>query len=319
MLYEFPEAMQIHASQPWLDTKNWPMVMPNLGKSITIERLEADLNVAKQKGDEEIRRWASQHLNVQIGLALHDGRWRGADYWLGAVDPEKITLETLLERSEVVVVGGDGGGLDDMMALAVMGRDKITNDWLHWAKAWVQDDVLKNRKEISERLLDFARDGDLVISEDAKQDVSQFCDTIEILFKSGKMPKENGIGLDPASITTIVDELAARGIRTAENGGPIVGAKQSALALSPSIWGLERKLKDATFWHAGQPLMAWCVSNAKAEQRGNAVLITKQTAGKSKIDPLVATFNAVMLMSRNPEASQQGSPWDDPAFSLVSE
>jgi phage terminase large subunit-like protein len=47
--------------------------------------------------------------------------------------------------------------------------------------------------------------------------------------------------------------------------------------------------------------MAWAVGNAKVEPKGNAITITKQTSGSAKIDPLMATFNAVALMAMNPE------------------
>ncbi len=307
LIYEFPESMQVDENRPWANPENWPMVLPNLGKSITIDRLISDYEVAKEKGEEEERRWASQHLNVQIGLALHDGRWRGADYWLNAKDPEQITLESLLARSEVVVVGGDGGGLDDLLGLSVLGRDKISKDWLLWAKAWAQSDVLDKRKDIAERLRDFETDGDLVILKpgETTRDIKEFCDVIEQVFKSGLLPEKQGVGLDPYAVGSIIDELALRGIYTEahEPPGCVTGIRQGA-ALSPATWGMERKLKDGTLWHAGSELLSWCVGNAKTEQRGNAVLITKQTAGKAKIDPLVAAFNAVMLMSKNPEAKK---------------
>jgi phage terminase large subunit-like protein len=49
-------------------------------------------------------------------------------------------------------------------------------------------------------------------------------------------------------------------------------------------------------------MMAWTVSNAKARMQGSAVLIEKAVAGKAKIDPLIALFNAAELMGRNPQA-----------------
>jgi phage terminase large subunit-like protein len=68
-----------------------------------------------------------------------------------------------------------------------------------------------------------------------------------------------------------------------------------------AIKTLERKLCDGTVTHCGQPLMNWCVGNAKIELRGNAIMITKAPSGVGKIDPLMAAFNAVELMSRDPE------------------
>jgi phage terminase large subunit-like protein len=71
----------------------------------------------------------------------------------------------------------------------------------------------------------------------------------------------------------------------------------------------ERKLAEGALFHAGQAVMAWCVSNAKVEPKGNAMLITKQASGSAKIDPLMAMFNAVELMARAP-ASAGRSFWE---------
>jgi len=50
-------------------------------RSVSIARLEQDWEKAKLKGQGEIVRWASQHLNIEIGLALRSDRWAGADFW----------------------------------------------------------------------------------------------------------------------------------------------------------------------------------------------------------------------------------------------
>jgi phage terminase large subunit-like protein len=314
VLYEFPEALQRSEEQVWKDQALWHMVTPSLGRSLTMDRLTEGWQRAQHDGVHEIIGWATQHLNVEVGMALHTNRWAGADLWLAA-GREDLTLETLLERSEVVVAGIDGGGLDDLMALAVIGRDRETRQWLHWAHAWCHPAVLERRKDIAPKLQDLVAVGDLTICSKPTQDVIELADHVERLHQSGLLPERGGVGLDPWGITALVDEIASRGVPDEV----LVNVTQGA-RLSSAVWGAERKLNDGTFSHGGQPLMAWAIGNAIAEQRGNAVIITKATAGKAKIDPLMATFNAVELMSRNPQAGVQVplSPWDvDPDYTMA--
>lgn len=310
-LYEFPEAVQKGEDKPWRDPKLWRMVLPNLGKSITLERLVRLYRQALEKGADNEMVWASQHLNIQIGMGMHNDRWIGADLWMGR--GEALSLEALLAQSDCVTVGIDGGGLDDLLGLGLIGRHAETRRWHVWARAWAHPEVLERRKEIAPRLQDFAAQGDLVICEDPTQDLRDVAQVCAMVQAAGLLPEKHGIGLDPYGVAALVDELAGLGLE-----GDLLTAIGQGTRLSPAVWGLERKLKDGSLRHSDQPMLDWCVGNAKTEQRGNAVLITKAVAGKAKIDPLIGVFNAAMLMARNPEAAAAAvSPWDDPDYSLA--
>ncbi len=295
ILYEFPEDMI--KSGVWRETENWWMVTPNRDRSVTVARLAQDFERAQDAGDEEVLRWASQHLNLEIGLALRSDRWVGADLWQER-GVAALTLDTLIARSEVLVVGIDGGGLDDLLGLAVLGRDAETREWLLWVRAWARDSVLERRKSEASRLRDFAAAGDLVIVINPGDDIKEIGDIVERLKGTGKLAEKNAIGLDPAGIGQIIDEIAGRGIEADQ----IVGVSQG-WKLNGAIKTTERKLDDGTLTHAAQPLMAWSVSNAKVEPKGNAIVITKAASGTAKIDPLMAALNAVHLMTMNPEAN----------------
>ncbi|PHP68192.1 terminase [Zhengella mangrovi] len=305
ILYEFPIEMQADEAKPWRDPENWPIVLPNLGRSITIDILKSEFAEADKKGIEELSIWASQHLNIQIGVALNRGGWAGARYWQGAVDPEPATLESLLERCEVITAGIDGGGLDDLLGLCLCGRDRTTKDWLFWFKAWAQPIVLDRRKDIADRLSSLSEAGELTICDYPTQDVEEIADIINTVHEAGLFPEKYGIGLDAVGVAAITDAIAALGVDP-----DLMVAVSQGYKLNGAIKGFERKLMDGTAWHGGQQLMAWCVGNAKTELRGSATLITKQVSGSAKIDPLMAGFNAFQLMARNPTSTSITIPED---------
>ena len=290
VLYEFPEPM-LKAKAERVPG-NFYITNPNLGASVDDEFLARELAKAEEAGEESMRGFLAKHLNVEIGLGLKTDNWAGAMFWQAQGDVS-LTLEEVLKRSDVVTVGIDGGGLDDMLALGAIGRDAKSGEWLHWGHAWIHPIVLERRKAEAPRFRDFAKDGDLTIVDQIGEDIEQLADYVEQIEESGLMDR---IGVDPAGIGSIVDAILEKKIEQDRilgipQGWKMVGAIKTA----------ERKLAEGTLMHGARPLMSWCVGNMKVEPRGNAVIITKQNAGSAKIDPGMAMLNAVALMSMNPQ------------------
>lgn len=299
IIYEFPQHMLDAGAHR--DLRNAYVTNPNWGASVDIERVSQLHAQAKEGGEELFREFLAKHLNVEIGMALRSDRWAGADFWERRAD-QGLTLESLIERCDVIEIGIDGGGLDDLLGFSAAGRCEATGDWLTWARAWAHPIVLERRKSEAPRFMDFAGDGDLVLSRQIGDDVHDVVDLVLQVEASGKLDK---IGVDPAGIGAIVDALLEHGIDQTR----IVGISQG-WKLNGAIKTTERKLAEGTLHHGGLPLMAWCVSNARVEPRGNAITITKQASGTAKIDPLLALFNAVSLLALAPASNVIGADYE---------
>lgn len=304
VIYEFPQAYI--DSGDYVKPENWYITNPNLGASVDMDYLTDTLKRAKESHDKNTLQTAlAKHLNVEIGISLRANRWAGAEFWEKA--GRAFSLDELIEKSEVITMGGDGGGLDDLLGCAVVGRlptpkyiytddNNVRHEvkqWWVWVRAWCHPIALERRKQDEPRYRDFETDGDLVIVQNVGDDVAEFADIAKKVYDSGKLDK---IGLDPAGADDIVIALESIGIpkdthMTGVSQGWKLGGYQKVC---------ERKIASGDLTHANQPLMAWCVGNARVKLSGSGVSMSKSESGNGKIDPVIAMLNAVALMSQNP-------------------
>lgn len=293
ILYEFPESMI--QSKAYLQPENFYITNPNIGLSVSPEWIADNLRKNQAKTDGTLQQFLAKHLNIEIGLNLRSDRWAGVDFW--EQQTQRVSFEDLLRRSEVITVGIDGGGLDDLLGASAVGRDAKTREWLCWCHAWAHEIAIRRRKSEESRFNDFVKAGDLTIVKRVGQDTEEAAEYVSRIYEAELLDK---IGIDPSGVGQILDALIEAGIPA----DAVVGVSQG-WRLGGAIKTTERKLAEGILIHGGQPMMAWCVGNARVEPKGNAILITKQASGKGKIDPLMALFNAVSLMALNPEPAKK--------------
>ena len=127
-------------------------------------------------------------------------------------------------------MGIDGDGLDDLLGLAVLGREKDTRRWLLWSMAWANPSVLDRRKSEASLLRDFEAAGELVICKDFGDDIAEITQLAQQIHDNGLL---QAVALDPYGVGAIVDALYEVGIAGQDT---IVGINQG--------WKLFRCDKD---------------------------------------------------------------------------
>ena len=312
VLYEFPPAML--ERDDFLKPANFYVTNPNMGRSVHEDWIENELAQEQRGAGEGLQIFLAKHLNVEIGTRLSRDRWTGAEFWDGAID-RTLTVAELIRRCEVIVAGVDGGGLDDLLGLCLIGREKGSKRWLVWCHAWAWSIVWDRRKDIATKLDELVSEGSLTKckmighnggpsiededeAEELTEDIRGVVDILVRVRDAGLFPEKEAIGLDPVGVTAIVDELATKDFTDGQFSAIGQGFK-----LSSAVKGSARKLAARTMRHDGSALMKWCVGNAKMEPRGTSAVAIVKASASAKIDPLAAMFNAVMLMTRNPEAA----------------
>ena len=289
LIYEFPKQMIEDGEH--LRKENFHIPNPNYGSSVDPIQLEDDFDQSEDGEETDFRDFLAKRLNVEIGINLRANRWAGAEYWLQ--QSKEFTLSKLIDQSDVITAGIDGGGLDDLLGFAVLGRHAKSRKWWLWNHAWCIRIALERRKENAPKYLDFEKEKSLTIVDSVGPDIDELAQFAKQVYDSGKLDK---IGLDPLGLGGLLDGLLAVGIPQEQMIAVAQGYK-----LAGYIQTTERKLAEGNLYHAGQELMTWCAGNARIVMKGNGMMISKQESGTAKIDPLIATFNAVALMSLNPE------------------
>jgi phage terminase large subunit-like protein len=328
VIYEFPK--RLLKDEQYLQREHWLITNPNLGASVDERYLADQLATAKRAGRAQVVGFLAKHLNVQIGQSLRSDGWAGQAVWARGAEADHSSqawLDHILAVCEVVTVGVDGGGLDDLLGVAVIGRERGTERWLGWGHALVSTVGAWRRKANAEDYLRFKKVGELTVFRfghadevetdddplmaelfadvppahpDPKAmppDIKYVVDLVTRVRDSGLLAQ---VGVDAAGIGAIVDALAKIDVT---QDAETLDAVRQGIALMGAIKTIERKLADASFRHGAQDLMSWCAGNLIIVPTPTAMRVGRDEAGFGKIDPLMALFNAAHLMSLNPEST----------------
>ena len=259
-------------------------VNPNLGLTVDKNYLITEFNKYKQIGGDAFLSFCAKHLNLQIKTEFVQNGWAGAEYWQQA----EITadLEYICENCEVVIVGIDGGGLDDLIGICVAGRVSNSQNWIMWHSATCTTGALSknNTEKIYEN---FIEKNEMHAFENIMGCFEYIAKIVNLINDYNVL---SYIGMD-INGAAVLSNFLMENCDIIES--QIIGIFQGN-RLSSAIKTLEQMLAIGSLKVNRTDLMRWQIGNIKMNGR----YFFEKTEKKAKIDSAVAmAITAVILQS----------------------
>ena len=274
----------------WRDESTWAFSNPGLGDFLRIqilrdEAIEAERNPRKQNAFRQFRlnQWVRQ-VTRWIDMGLWDEN-------AGMIVPEELV--------GLKCYGGlDMASTSDFAAWVLYfpgaieeGGGKFRDAVL--CRFWLPEEAVKNRKDMRETLLSWARQGFMeitpgeVIDHDAlKRQIDADAQAFSI----------QAVGYDRWGSTEISQWMAKRGLNT-------TGVAQTTTALNAPSKELERLLGLRQLAHGGHPVLRWMADNVEAITDANGNVKPSRQKSREKIDGIAALVDALFVAQTKPASA----------------
>lgn len=282
MLYALDEKDQ------WDDPDNWIKANPNLGVSVKEDYLKEFCNSARHNSEKR-----NQFLRYHCNRVVSATEW-GID-----LEQWKVLGAPLSDwrDADVVTVGFDLGGWDDLAGLAYCarfedgterdshGEERTSYRYEFRTQAFIYADSKRDVSKLP--FLDWCHNGlckreEFVISAIKKQILA---DHETFNFES--------IAYDQFNAQQLGEELSASGIKA-------VAFRQNFLMYNEPLHNFLTLLERGKIRHDGNDLLSWCAGNLAIKRDSADRWMPCKKSSKDKIDPLVACLMAFRLAMLSP-------------------
>lgn len=276
----------IDADVPWDSPEAMQMANPNLGVSIDREWMDARLNTARQKPNEQTR-YRTKHLNQWVSAK---NAYFNLAAWNSLAQPN-ITREDFKHCPSYLA--GDLASKHDLVALMQLfclpdGKFAIFG---HYFLPEATVELPENQHYRNWHLrgnLEIAG-VDVTDLDYFKEAALEYCAAYDVL----EMPS------DPNRAWGVYPALEREGV-------PIVEYRNTVLTMSEPMKQLDALIRAGKIIHNGDPILAWAIANTTGKHDAKDNVYPNRESPANKIDPVVATLMALgRAMTRAPE--EEGS------------